>query len=190
MKIRRIFVKNRVSKLWAVCYPEDRVRTKWIDVFRKLMSCWNDTAYLQQFFINNKMALSDPFWMNISIDEAIDKVMDEAYDFDMELKNMDEGHPLYQNRSLSDIFKNFHSDMYVLDRGNLYHKKAKPNKAVPMTRIYALEFDDAYIITGGLIKLTEKLDKEVADEEKAKMDKVRQYLKSEGVISKEGLTEL
>jgi hypothetical protein len=183
MEIRRIFVKRGDCKLWAVCYPEDKVKGKWVDVFRKLLDLWNNTAYLQQFFISNIQYLVDPFWQGISINDAINKVLDEAYAFEFELRAIETKSPGYESVSLSGIFENFHKDLHLLKKNNLYHKKGKPDFTHPMIRIYALEFEGCYIITGGVIKLTAQLEKDVSDNEIKKLELVQQYLQSEGVFN-------
>jgi hypothetical protein len=191
MDINCIFEKKGDCKLWAVCYKEDQEKGKKpIDIFRKLFNQWNDTAYLQNFFRDNQPLLALPWWRGMSISNAIDKVLDEAYDFELELRGIDTKQAGFDHIKLSDIFENFHNDMYVLDGNNLYHKKGKPRFGDSMIRIYALEFDNGYIVTGGLIKLTHKLEQKVADEEIEKIDRVKQYLDSEGIFSRQGLDEI
>jgi hypothetical protein len=189
MKFKRIFVKKGDCKLWSACYQEDVVNGKDLDIFRKLFNQWNNTAYLMQFFIANEHLLSRPIWGGMQISDAVDKVLDEASDFEMELRNIDTNHPSFKDKNLSDIFENFHSDMYLSKSTNLFHKKAKPNSLTPMIRIYAYEFDNAFIMTGGLIKLTHQLEHEAANKEIEKFERVKQYLASEGYFSRNELDQ-
>lgn len=190
MKFKRIFGKKGDGRLWSVCNSEIGSTTKSRDVFSQLFDCWNDTAYLQYFFTNNANLLASPYWGGISIDEAIDKVLEEAYDFELELRNIETKQAGFAHLSMADIFENFDKDMYVLDGHNLFHKKAKPKGLASMLRIYACEFDEAYIVTGGIIKLTHQLDQEIKNREKAKMNAVLQFLRGEHVYNKEELDEL
>ena len=77
MKIRRIFSNRKDGRLWAVCYPGDMKGRRNIDIFQKLITLWNDTQYLTQFFSEHANELSTSFWGNMSIDNAVDKVLDE-----------------------------------------------------------------------------------------------------------------
>jgi hypothetical protein len=183
MEIRRIFVKKGDCRLWAVCYPDDKVNGKWVDVFKKLFDLWNNTAYLQQFFLSNIQYFADPFWQGMSVSDAIDKVLDEAYAFKFELRAIENRLAGYECTSLSEIFENFHKDLHLAKGKNPHHKKGRPDSDHPLLRIYALEFDGCYIVTGGTIKLTRQLEKDFADKEIMKMEQVRQYLKSEGIFN-------
>jgi hypothetical protein len=183
MKFRRIFVEKGDCRLWSSIGALQGF-SKPVDVFKNLFDQWNDTAYLYQFFQAYAADLADPFWRGMSIDEAIDQVRQEALDFEIELRNMDTGHPAYGPEALSNIFQFFDKDMYLLQGNNLHHKKAKPDLQDSMIRIYAAEFDGAYIVTGGLLKLTKQLTPDAAAFEKAKMKRVLQYLKSEKVYSR------
>ena len=76
-------------KLWSVCYDENRKKRNYVDIFTILFDLWNDTSYLQKFFEENEQDLANPFWNNISIDQAIDKVLDESADFEDELQGIE-----------------------------------------------------------------------------------------------------
>lgn len=80
IKIHPIFEKSSTCKLWTVKYDTEEK-----DVFHKLFDQWNDTGYLANFFTENRALLQDPFWKNITIDEAIDQVLEEAEAFEDEL---------------------------------------------------------------------------------------------------------
>lgn len=190
MKFKRIFVPKGDCRLWSTYEPPDGTEKKRKDVFGQLFDRWTDTAYLFAFFKNNVHLLADPFWRGMSVDMAVDKILDEASDFELELKNIETRKAGFGHLCLADIFKPFDKDSYVLDRNNLYHKKGKPSLPASMLRIYACEFDHAFIVTGGIIKLTQQLEKNIVSQEKAKMNAVLQYLKSEQVFTRDGLDEL
>ena len=87
MKIVPIFegvIKAEECNLWAVIYPEHGEDAS--NIFKQLFDLWNDTQYLQNFFISNQKDLLNPIWKGISISDAVDQVLDEAEDFELELK--------------------------------------------------------------------------------------------------------
>ena len=116
MKIVPTFIKSKIrtSNLWAACYPEDDGENgKPRSVFSKLFECWNDRSYLLDFFKKNKSDLTSPFWNGLSISEAIDQVVDEALDFENELKHIELQLPGYENYTLQDIFHQLHKHELV-----------------------------------------------------------------------------
>jgi len=189
MKFRRIFGNKSDCTLWAVCYREDKIRFGWVDIFRILFNKWNDTGELLKFFRENEGDLRNPFWNGISIDEAIDKVQDEAIDFEQELKFIETKQPQCTDVELRDIFQNLHEKEFILVPGNEKHRKGKPNSSPPMLRIYALELDDgSYVVTGGGIKLTNQMN-DALSKEINNLKRVQQFLKEEGIFNKEGLED-
>jgi hypothetical protein len=189
MKFHRIFGNKLDCNFWSVCYREDKIRFRWVDIFRKLFNKWNDTEELLKFFQENEVDLRGPFWNGISIDEAIDKVQDEAIDFEQELKCIETKQPQCADIELKDIFQNLHEKEFILIPGNEKHRKGKPNSNPPMLRIYALELDDgSYVVTGGGIKLTNQMN-DALTKELSNLKRVQQFLKAEGVFNKEGLED-
>ena len=192
MKLQRIFTKKSGNKLWAVCYPEDKKGFKDVDIFRKLMNLWNDTEYLTNYFIEpeNQSKLADPFWEGISIDEAIDMVLEQSNSLEVELYAVSSRLPGYENTSLSDIFLPLHTNTYSLNFKNEKHRKAKPKAFFekPIIRLYGVELEDgAIIISGGAIKLTKPMEGDIFELEKERLKKVQEYLKSEGISDQTGL---
>jgi hypothetical protein len=189
MKFKRIFGDNFDYKLLAVCYPEDKIGKKNVDIFRKKMREWNDTYYLYDFFSQNYTDLQHPCWGGLTIDDAIDKVLDEAQDFEAELKAIETKQPGYENVPLNEIFKNLHKDEFLLRASNSMQKKAKPYFPNPMLRFYAIELDGCFIITGGAIKLIEKMEGIYFENEVRKLKQLQEYFRIEQIVSKEGLFE-
>lgn len=190
MKIKRIFTNQDTCKLWAVCYPSDKVGSKWVDIFTKVMRLWGDAKYLMEYFKSHKILLETDFWRNMSIEEAVDKVSDEREHFDNELYSIEKGLPGYEKISMADIFLPLHNNIYSINFTNESFRKAKPDFEKPMIRIYGIELEDGTIIvTGGAIKLTKDMPDDQFDDEFNKLNHLRDYLKSEGIIDKQGLLE-
>lgn len=195
MKIVPIFdppKDSNDSHLWTVCYPEDRMEGEDLDIFSKLFDLWNDTTYLQNFFTENIHDLIDnPFWNGISISNAIDKVIDESLDFQQELLEVEHLSKSEKVTRINAIFKNLHNDEFiVLKSKDENFKKGKPDIKYPMLRLYGILLeDDCIIITGGAIKLTEKMNRAHLEFEIKRLRRVKDFLQSELIYDKNGFIE-
>lgn len=189
MEFVSIFTYGR-GDLWAVCYPENKKNGKAIDVFWKTFEDWNDTEYLEDFFFEHEADLADPFWDGISIDEAVDKILDERSHFGNELLSIEQKRPGYEKCSLNNIFNPLHENIYALTWKGENFRKAKPAFDKPMLRIYAIQLEDGvYIITGGAIKVTKKMIGAHFDKEFANLRRVQEYLNREGICNITGLLQ-
>lgn len=189
MEFHPIFTVKEECNLWAVCYLAYENNAESNDVFNELFNLWNNTEYLQNFFIEHKNELFTPFWNGMTIDNAVDQVMDEAENFEDELRAIETKEPGYENKSLNQVFEHLHDNIYSLNWSNENHRKARPNLQTPMLRLYAIELEDGtFVVTGGAIKLTQKMTGERFDTELKNLNIVEEYLKKEGIINKEGLT--
>ena len=200
MKILPIFdsqTDNSHNILWTVCFPEDvdldeDIKQE-IDVFAKLMDQWADTFYLQNFFIENQPDLSDnPFWKGISIDKAIDKVIDEALDFQEELLKIEQEPETDKAKHINQIFENLHTTEFIFRKNkDQSFKKGKPDYVKPMLRLYGILLEDnTIVITGGAIKLTDKMDRPHLENELKNLERVKAFLKDENIIDRGGLLDL
>jgi hypothetical protein len=180
MEFRHIFTKPEHCNLWAVQYPEDEA-----DIFKQLFDKWSDTEYLLDFMVNNQPNLN--FW-KLTVDEAVDKAYEEAEHFSDELWAIETGYPGYENISLQDIFIPLHNNVYSMVTRNERQRKGRPNKEKPMLRLYAIELEEGcMVITGGAIKLIEKMEGEVFEREFIRLKRVQEYLKEQGISTRDGL---
>lgn len=183
MEIVRIFGDE--DSLLSVQYDENEQ-----DEFSRIFEEWTDIEFLENFFNDNKSDLERPFWNHVSIEEAIQLTRDEAiklrsYFYDLSKKN-----PRKRISLFSDLFKPLEKQLSSGDY--LARKKAYGLKKISWLRIYALKIgDDMYLITGGTIKLTEKMnDRKHTKKELQKIDYCKQILREEGIIDEEGMVEL
>lgn len=186
MDIVPIFVRLNPQHchLWSAVYDgfvDEKGRP--INAFRKLINDWNDTEHLLTFFKEHEADLRTGYH-GMSIDQAIDKVFDEVNDFEAELKEAERN-----GQGFNDIFEMFHKDEYLLrKRGNEQMRKARPYADRAMLRLYAVALEnDCYVISGGAIKLRDKMDNEYLDNERKRLERLREYLENEGIISVLGL---
>lgn len=174
------------KNLWAVIYESNDS-----DIFRFLFDKWNDTEYLLNFFRENKEELEDPFWEGITINQAVDRILDEAYEFENQLWSIETKQLGFEKDSLQNVFVALHSNIYSLNWKNERDRKARLRFSKSMLRIYAIELDDfCLIVTGGTIKLTKKMEGERFEAEFRKLESVKSFLRAEGISDKDGLTYL
>ncbi len=188
MEFKCIFEELEKRELWAVCYPENKKGKRKVHVFEHLFTLWKDTQYLRDYFLKYQDYLKTDYCNHMTISEAIDKVLDERNSFIRQLYAM-ENNELGQG-TLKDAFKPLHRGIYQLQSKNQKQKRAATKMKDPLLRIYAIELSDgSYVVTGGVIKLTEQGMGDEFDKEMERINRVEQYLKSEGIWYKEGLTD-
>jgi len=191
MRVVPIFAGNTKIEecaLWSVVYPEHGESAD--NIFRQLFNNWNDTEYVRGFIKDHESELKHPIWKGITKDEALEQVLDEVEDFEAELKAVESKQPGFENVTLDDIFEPLHKDEFRHRRRNESHRKARPDFSTPMLRIYAIKLSDGcFIVTGGGIKLTNSMKEAELEGEVSKIERVQDYLKREGISSREGLIE-
>lgn len=188
MEFRSIFRAEEKANLYAVCYPEDNIGNESQDIFSLIFDMFNNTEYLLEFLVKNAAQLQDPFWDGITEDQALDKIRQESSHFDYELYCIENKKPGYEHKSLQDVFKPLHHNITSIRFDKEQQRKGKPDFSKPMIRLYGLELEDGTIvITGGAIKLTKKMEGKFFDKQKANLIRVQEYLKQEGITTKEGL---
>lgn len=176
MKIVPIFGKN----LFAIKHTGEEK-----DEFSKLFELWQDPEYLEDFFENNKDDLGNGFWGSISIEKAIFETFEYAKEFEETLLDLSKKSSSGQIDGLKTIFKPLHDTQYQ----TTLFKKSKAKQT--WLRLYALRIeDDVYIVTGGAIKLTLKMqDRKHTDLELKKIEKCRRFLIDLGIVDVDGVIE-
>lgn len=162
MKISSIFELKK-DQLFVACYDEGK------SVLTILQDQWTDPVYLEEFFDANKADLFSGFYGGITIEEAIENTIEEADELFNALLKLD-----FDN--LEELFKPLNDNEYTLI--NFQKRKAKGPYYKNWLRIYALSFYDTYVITGGAIKLTLKMEvREHTQIELTKLELMRDTLK-------------
>ena len=176
MKIISIFGKN----LFAIKYAGE---TK--DEFSRLFELWQDAEYLEEFFETHKSDLENGFWGTMSIENAILESFEYAQEFEKILLELSEKSDTEQIGGLEDIFSQLHNSKYQI----LTLNKSKAKQT--WLRLYALRIEnDVYIITGGAIKLTQKMqDRKHTNLELKKIENSRRFLFDKGIVDIEGVIE-
>lgn len=168
------------GRLWAVRYEgEDD------NALYNLFEQWNDVAWLRSFFKENINDLSSYFKITDLNQAIIDTIEDSEK---LQCVIMD----ISPDADLDAIFRPLENSR-VADV-TLGKEKARLRQRMRHSswlRIYAIKLaSGVYIITGGAIKLTATMmEREHTRLELTKMEMVRQFLFSEGIIDDEGFIE-
>ena len=167
------------GRLWAVRYDSEKENALYT-----LFDQWNDVMWLRSFFKANWQDLS--YFSVTDISQAIEDTIEDS-DL-LEAVFMDLSH----HANLEQIFhplENFRTSEVLLGR-----EKAKAKRTIrhaSWLRIYAIRLSKGvYIITGGAIKLTLKMEERMhTRQELVKMDQVRSFLLSENIIDDDSFVE-
>lgn len=160
------------GKLWAV--RDDNEDSHELEI---LFDHWNDVVWLRDFFIRNQEDLNA--FYHVSLEDAIWDTIEDSDKIETILLE------LAENDNLDTLFRPL--DNNEISESLLQKDKARLKKR-PLhsswLRIYAIRLSTgAYIITGGAIKLTLKMEeREHTKLELSKIDKVRNFLLSEHII--------
>jgi hypothetical protein len=148
MKITTIFaIKEFV--LYSVAYDNNEME------FKRLFDLWiNDFEYLESFFENNKHDLQSGYFGNITVEEAIERTIDNAVKLRkrfFNIANNIEGDSI----NMQQLFRPLHNNEYQLK--SLSKEKSKRD----WLRIYAIRISkNTYVIAGGAIKLTSTMNEQ------------------------------
>ncbi len=158
--------------------------------FRRLFTLWQNPEYLEDFFETHKSDLQSEFFGNITIEDAIKKTIDEAYEFEQLVLTIAETGNICVEECLETYFKSLYNhDKYTYPIPVYEKRKAYGPGTKSWLRLYAIRIDDnVFIITGGGIKLTRTMnEREHLQEELQKMEQVKKLLISEGIIDNDSL---
>lgn len=176
MEIVSIFGK----RLLAFKYPDETE-----DEFSRLFNLWNDPEYLEEFFETNISDLQSGYWNNPSVVEAVLDTLRYAEHFEDILFELSEDNEDKHLNGLESIFRPLFDSSYRVLKFN--KSKVRDN----WLRLYALRIEkEVYIITGGAIKLTLKMqDREHTNIELSKLEKCKRFLLETGIVDVDGLIE-
>ena len=146
------------------------------NVFVSLFDLWHNPEYLRAFFTTKVDDLANT-WKGMTVEQAIDRIEDEADDFSEELKDIETKADGYEDKSLDDVFEHLHNEEFRFRGRNKDHRKARPDLNDSALRIYAIRLEDgSFIVTGGGIKLAAKMKDADLEIEIDKIKRVQDYL--------------
>ncbi len=157
--------------LYAVQYDNQN-----IDEWQKLFNLWQDATYLSSFFEDHKDDLFYGYYKGITIDEAIKRTRREAKYLRGEILKF----ATDKENSLSGLFKPLDNRISFNPKSNQYssNNSYEKNKSRQhWLRIYAIRVDhNLFVVSGGAIKLTEKMDRAHLLIELEKLELTRNFL--------------
>ena len=169
-------VATLVPNLYAFHFPD-----KEFDELERVLDDWENPLFLLEFFTENETDLNGV----CTIEEAVVKTRQEVKKFRKRMLAYASANP----HDLNQFFTNLYNNEYKPSL--LQRQKAKQN----WLRLYALkitqeEKEDLYVITGGMIKLTQNMeDRNHGLFERDKINQCRDYLKTIGVYDIDSLFE-
>lgn len=168
-------------KLYAVVYDRGGK-----DAFWQLFEQWQDPEYLFGFFTEHELDLQSDFY-NCSALEAVRITKVEATEFrDLIIETKDNGQ-IEDTGKIYELFKLLTTTEYRL-HNHRRHKAYGPD-GDSWLRVYAIRVQDCFLITGGAIKLTKRMDERNHTRiELEKLEKVRSTLKLLGIYDQQGLS--
>ena len=186
MEIFEIFKDS----LWSVKYEGDKR-----DVFSLRMLQWQDVEYLDSFFYSHRQFIdNNPFWKGYSFQEVLVSARKEAGKMLTSLSR------LYWNsreKKHPDL-----NDRFVLLSREAINEEQKKRKMYGISdnlpslfRLYAIKVESdkpwippAFVITGGGIKLVKDMSQmKELQHEYNRMQSVQNWLKRQGIETKEDL---
>lgn len=167
------------GKLWAV--RDDNTDEHELEI---LLDHWNDVVWLRNFFISNQEDLGK--YYQVSIEEAIWDTIEDSDKIETTLIQ------LAEDDNLDTLFRpldNNETAESLLQKDKARLKKRPIHSS--WLRVYAIRLSTgAYIITGGAIKLTLKMEeREHTRLELEKIEKVRTFLLNEHIIDDDSFIE-
>ncbi len=156
------------------------------DEFDKVFDLWQDVEYLENFFYKNEADLSS--FYSISVEDAVRQTLHDAKEFQKRILGIKDSNGL-GGGMLSSYFRPLDK---IFKRG-IYEKcKAYGTIDVGWLRLYAVKIpENCYVITGGAIKLTKKMnEREHTQEQLQKLINCIDYLRSVGIVDDEGIIDI
>lgn len=177
MEIIPIFGQN----LFAIKYTGKKK-----DEFSRLFELWQDPEFLEDFFEKNKADLNIFCKEKISVVGAIFDTYEYAQELEKKLLELAGQNKNDQLSGLEEIFSPLSRSL--TEDALLQRSKAKAT----WLRLYALRVEkNVYIITGGAIKLTQKMqDRKHTMAELKKIESCKQYLLDMGIVTKKEIIEV
>lgn len=162
--------------LYSVEYKGDET-----DVLDILLERWDDSEYLIEYFDKKSDLLHEGYFTEKEIANSVGNVIRDVNRLKIKLAKAS------KTGKLDQFFKPYTKGIQTRHSEPL--KKAYGTMPRSMLRLYAVCLQDgSYIICGGAIKLSNDVDgDEELQKERARLNRLRDYLKQEGIEDKEQL---
>lgn len=181
MKFVRIFEPY----LYSVIYDDESL-DKYSDLFDK----WTDLQFVAEFVGRYENSINYGIFKISNKFEAVDAIIDEAYDFETYLLELSENAQNGLKPDFNSIFEPLDGpfkDIYEYTPMKSYGSD-KPS----FLRMYAIKIDDCFVVVDGGIKLAKKIQDspDLKDHVISNIIKARKYLKECGIFDSDDLDNL
>jgi len=148
MKLIPIFPENKPA-IFSVHYPDERQ-----DEMHRLFDLWSDVEYLESFFEENKADLCGGYIGCPTVDEAVNRILDDAERLERRLYDLAKKGQQDPNNTLQTLFSPLNNETRLAEQ-----QKSKAKiivfKRSSWLRLYAIRIaSNLYVVTGGAIKGT------------------------------------
>jgi len=167
MKIVRTFELSN-TKLLAIKYEGDE-----LDALEILQDQWASTEFLREFFTKYKKDHYAKYGSS-KLNRLVQQAKELADDFFGLLLELAED---VESSALSDFFKPLDNRELELEPYILQKLKGREEDRKSYLRIYAIRYQDKIVVTGGAIKLTDKMEERPhTNDELKKLELVKVFL--------------
>ncbi|HEY1166586.1 MAG TPA: hypothetical protein VGE90_15505 [Chitinophaga sp.] len=179
MKIVRIFVSEKSKEgIWSI-----QLEGEPQDEFRKFFNLMGDMEWLHSFFANNKPDLYSGYFGQVTIDNAVERTIDEAEEMEDTLNRY-----LKTGLAGGDNLQHFFKPLNNFEYAITVHQKSKARVRNGWLRLYAIRItENCFLITGGAIKLTADMKRMHLQHELRKLEQIKAFLRENGIEYPEDL---
>lgn len=151
--------------------------------YYKAFDNWTNPMDLKIFFESQERDLFNGFYSGISVNDAVIKTVDEAYDFEELIEK------ITTDGNLESVFKDLEKKQFQHQK--IYKKKAYGVETHSWLRLYAIKIEGLFLITGSSIKLTKTMNERAhTKKELNKIEQCKAFLKEQGAWDTEAIKEM
>jgi hypothetical protein len=184
MSLTPIFADEEQNEtdLWSIVFSE-------YCEFDNAFSNWFDSEYLLEFFKKNYEDLFNGFYDIRNIEEAVELTLNEAEEFEEYLLENSFKLTVDNQHVLDKIFKPLNNNDY--QESDLQKNKIRPKYGISWLRLYAIRLrPNSFVVSGGAIKLTKKMERPHLVNELSKLDRTKDYLSAESIVDSDDINKL
>lgn len=167
------------GELWAVRYDREEDNE-----LRRLFNLWSDIEWLDSFFTEHFNDLA--YFKVMNVEQAIYDTIEDNERLESVFLECKCG------ADLEGKFRPLDNNVTVpKEKEKMKTRGDRANHHDSWLRIYAIRLcDGKYIVTGGAIKLTEKMEeREHTQNELDKLERVKRFLTNEGIVDDDGFID-
>jgi hypothetical protein len=180
MKLISIFVSDDSEEgVWSI-----HLNGESQNEFDKFFDQMNDPEWLHKFLEKNKADLNSGFFGNITIEEAVLRIMEEAGEMENTLYDYSEEGFTSGRVNLQNLFKPLNNLEYTIT----IYEESKARIGRGWLRLYAIRrAENCYLVTEGAVKMTQNMKRTHLQNELKKSERTKRFLRNNGISYPEDL---